>query len=301
MNTGSHRSNPSRGSIHQRPRTGFTLVELLVVIGIIAILIAILLPSLGKARRQAQEIKCMSNVRQLCMGIMLFADGNKGKLCEEGDDGTIANPVTDNLTTLPAAWDNPNLWINAIPDNINLPTYDQMQINNANGAPLPHAGSSSVWVCPGAGDPLLQPSEMNGGSGVRGGYVYLYGMGDAGGVQSRPTYICYNINSKLNATQPVQKLSQLAPASAVVLITEKRMVPGELPTSDKNYTKTLGQIRAEHKRFTARHRQGGFLGFADGHVAWFGNTDLTTPFTSTPVDDYNKPGLVVWDPFGVEN
>ena len=52
--------------------------------------------------------------------------------------------------------------------------------------------------------------------------------------------------------------------------------------------------------FTARHRNGGFLGFADCHVAWFSNQELTTP--SNPlVSDYNYPGRVVWDPFGPEN
>jgi prepilin-type N-terminal cleavage/methylation domain-containing protein/prepilin-type processing-associated H-X9-DG protein len=67
-----------RGTHRSATEPGFTLVELLVVIGIIALLIAMLLPALNKARESARQVKCMSNMRNLSQAVLMFTNENRG-------------------------------------------------------------------------------------------------------------------------------------------------------------------------------------------------------------------------------
>jgi type II secretory pathway pseudopilin PulG len=96
------------------------LVELLVVIGIIAILVALLLPALNKARFQANQIACLSNVRQLMTSIEAYSIDNEGWLPRYNNSGS--SPVTGlpyNTTSWKLNWTgflipyighNPNIW-----------------------------------------------------------------------------------------------------------------------------------------------------------------------------------------------
>lgn len=69
-----------RQVVRTRKQSAFTLVELLVVIGIIAVLISILLPALGRARESANSVKCLSNMKQVGLAIIAFANDNKGRM-----------------------------------------------------------------------------------------------------------------------------------------------------------------------------------------------------------------------------
>jgi len=76
-------------------RKGFTLIELLVVIAVIAILMAILMPALQRAREQGERAACLSNLKQLQLAWIMYADDNDDKLVSSEAGGSYRNQFGD--------------------------------------------------------------------------------------------------------------------------------------------------------------------------------------------------------------
>jgi prepilin-type N-terminal cleavage/methylation domain-containing protein/prepilin-type processing-associated H-X9-DG protein len=92
----SHGGNPVGGELSRKrnERFGFTLVELLVVIGIIAVMIGILLPTLARAREAARASKCLNNMRQITVAAISFAQEHQGWMVGRAGGGNIPyNPA----------------------------------------------------------------------------------------------------------------------------------------------------------------------------------------------------------------
>lgn len=139
---------------------GFTLIELLVVIAIIAILAAMLLPALRKAKDKGQGIQCMNNGRQLSMGWLMYAHDNNDRFVYASDDGTgAANPLNQ------YAWTSQHLDYNPA----NRANWD-INADITRGPLWPYYKSAGIYKCPadhsfimvnGAAMPRVRTISMN--------------------------------------------------------------------------------------------------------------------------------------------
>jgi prepilin-type N-terminal cleavage/methylation domain-containing protein len=133
------------------PAGGFSLVELLVVIAIIAILAGLLLPALSRAKEKVKINQCLSNLRQIGMGVKMYADENRGTLPPK-DSGQLGKPGPFEGYALGLGGNDPEPSHGFLARATNRPLY-------------PYLGRSQAFRCPadkGQQEPLGPPQNDNG-------------------------------------------------------------------------------------------------------------------------------------------
>lgn len=141
-NNGLFKCLPSKG--------GFTLIELLVVIAIIAILAAMLLPVLGKAKISAQSLQCRNNLRQLAIAWVAYSGDYNEKLVMNGEIGAIAMSMTQPDASAPGGlMINNGCWVQGVMGTLdgNFESATDSRLVEA-GALFPYVKSLAVYKCP---------------------------------------------------------------------------------------------------------------------------------------------------------
>jgi prepilin-type N-terminal cleavage/methylation domain-containing protein len=129
-----------------RARRAFSLVELLTVIGIIALLISILMPALGRAREIARRTVCLANLRGIAQGCVTYAEGSKGHLPSWGQTRAGFNAIGD-------AWDWDGVSTNTFSGNAAPAGFSPVS-NTRNLWKLVQlqAADTKTWLCPSDGE-----------------------------------------------------------------------------------------------------------------------------------------------------